>query len=615
MGFGLLSVLQATVLPGFIVLCLLRINLRSLLQKALLSLGLSQLTNYLLVLLLVKAKIFSPFVMRTIVVVEVVAALWFVFRPRSNKQLPADAFMNEHGRESSSYAALQTLAIASLVVPLYYFWDGLGTGFYLGDAYGSWHRWALDWFEGRFPIETWRYPQLMPTNWAAMYAVAGTPEVQFFAKSYMAIFPFAIQLMFIATAQATRDRAYFCGAILYGLVLIFLTNKYLINDGYADIGLSFFCLLSYMCLVAGRMKSDLRILALGCTFACAAAVTKQTGLYWLAAVGVYLVIQSWRERRAGIATHLHALIGYCALIAIVVLPWWIYKEIQIRNGIEVSEVQTIFSGAWSGLAKLNYLDRAVDTVAGNFLKTLPQKIVSIALASLIAISVFKRSTQWITFGVVLPFIVLWAAAFGYSTDMRNVSLAVPFAVLSAAQGASLALSGYKHLIQPLGSKTHYALLLLCVAATLPLLESVKPIDTLEAVENGQAENLLPPLTHALYELKRKGQLAHGKIYTTDFTLLSVLPTLRQHSVHLVGLFDSAMITRILGDEAIGYIFMREDGVVTHPLGRYEIDQETKMRLVHEIEIGRFVKVDMGVTMNPAIVPPYQLLRIVREVAN
>lgn len=332
------------------------------------------------------------------------------------------------------FAELQFLAVASVSVPLFFLWEGIGSGFYLGDAFGSWHRWALDWFEGRLPVETWRYPQLMPTNWAAMYAVQGTPDVHFFAKSYMAIFPIAIQLVFIAVARATQKSRYFLGAILYAVVLVVFTNRYLINDGYADIAMSFLCFLSFMCLANWRVGQHAPWLHFGIVFACAAAVTKQPGLYWLAGVGIYLATDWMRQPER--PRRLLGLVVYILMVALLVLPWWLYKELQIRSGIEVSEVGVIMSGAWSGLDTLGPFERATRTIVGNFAANTTQQWVGVILLFLFAASLTRPATYWSTLGVVMPFFLLWAFAFGYATDMRNVSLAIPFAALACAQGAS-----------------------------------------------------------------------------------------------------------------------------------------------------------------------------------
>lgn len=250
MGFGVLSVLQAVFLPGFVILCLSGTRPESKLQTFLLSLGLSHLANYILVAALGVLGLFSPRAIRLVLAIECLAIGWIVFS--CWRRPPGVSRPSIGDTPKPLFAELQFLAVASVSVPLFFLWEGIGSGFYLGDAFGSWHRWALDWFEGRLPVETWRYPQLMPTNWAAMYAVQGTPDVHFFAKSYMAIFPIAIQLVFIATARATQKSRYFLGAILYAVVLVVFTNRYLINDGYADIAMSFLCFLSFMCLANWR---------------------------------------------------------------------------------------------------------------------------------------------------------------------------------------------------------------------------------------------------------------------------------------------------------------------------------------------------------------------------
>src|SRR5687767_5239141 len=156
MGFGLLSVVQSAFLPGYLILQALNIRPPSIISTFLLSLGLSQLANYLMVLALVQLGWFNSNVASGIVLLELTAVLLLLLRSRSRGSLGSGAgAIAATNRTSIFFFAVAALSCS---VPVHYFFAGLGDGFVLGDAYFSWHAWALDWFEGRFPFQTWRYP-------------------------------------------------------------------------------------------------------------------------------------------------------------------------------------------------------------------------------------------------------------------------------------------------------------------------------------------------------------------------------------------------------------------------------------------------------------------------
>ena len=635
MGFGLLSVIQAAFLPGYLILQTLNIRPPSIISTFLLSLGLSQLANYLMVLALVQLGWFGSSAAYAIALLELTTILMLLLRRRSR---------GSHGSGARAIFARDRTAtfifavgVLSCAVPAYYFFEDLGNGFSVGDAYFSWHAWALDWYEGRFPYRTWRYPQLMTANWAMMYAVAGTPEVQFFAKSYMAVYPLAIQLTFLELGRLTRDWVYFIGATLYGLILALLTNSYLINDGYADICLSFFCFLSFWSITCGVKMIDLKWLGIGLAFGCAAAVTKQPGLYWLAITTAFLLWRGWRARsKSNGAFFAKAIVLQIGLVAAVVLPWWVYKDLQIRAGIEASEVQVVFAAKWSGLSELAPFERALQTISGNFLTNVPQAAAFVSLVVLVGISLVRRSTWPVALGIVLPFFALWVFTFGYSSDMRNLSLAMPFIALCATQGARVlidqvnwkdyptqalpksaaAISGAA--VERAGPRRSLIVCLAGLAVTVLLVigERLWPISQLAAQQILLQRPLYHSLTAPLYQLLDRGELNAGKVYTT-FAAMRVLPGLRHRFAFVPGRFDADLLDRVMGDPTIGYLLIRGDGMVEDRLEYYDIDAATRAKLFEALAEGRLAALaefsaPWAVETVPGLAPSYNLLRIARH---
>src|ERR1019366_759172 len=97
----------------------------------------------------------------------------------------------------------------------------------------SWNRWAAEWAGGSLPVQTWEYPQLLPTLWSMIYLIVGTTELQVFPKAMMAWLPIVMFCGFADMAFSGRAVAGTVGAFC-ALKLLLLFNIFALS-GYAEV--------------------------------------------------------------------------------------------------------------------------------------------------------------------------------------------------------------------------------------------------------------------------------------------------------------------------------------------------------------------------------------------
>ena len=107
------------------------------------------------------------------------------------------------------------------------------------DAAASFNRWAVEWYHKGSPTFTSTYPQLIPTNWALMYQLAGTSNIQVFAKGLMPFFSLYTLVMLLHLHACTRHwGAGLVSAVFYCWLLYSLHGSF-ITAGYVDIPVTF----------------------------------------------------------------------------------------------------------------------------------------------------------------------------------------------------------------------------------------------------------------------------------------------------------------------------------------------------------------------------------------
>jgi hypothetical protein len=317
------------------------------------------------------------------------------------------------------------IALIALEWMFRFFRYNLGEVFNTWDAVVSWNRWAVDWASNQFPVRTEDYPQLIPTNWAMIYQILGTSQIQFFSKAIMPLFPLLILLLLFGMGFETRNPAFFLSIEVARLIIKKFSGDF-ISAGYVDFALSFMVFLAftmlYLSYKAKPLNEKMNYVILSLIFVSGSVVTKQPGffgLFCILFISIFLIQRG--ELRTILSIYKKQILILALIIFIIVVPGYGYKGIQIILGIEnthllgalehtnqVHNNQSLFANLIPGLKSL-----------GNYLY-----LVLFIIPSLFVIEKFWRV---IAIFVVLPYVALWASYASY--DPRNLTMMYPFIAL------------------------------------------------------------------------------------------------------------------------------------------------------------------------------------------
>ena len=460
---GLLAFLQIIFIPGFIALNLFKLETSNKLETAVYSFSLSLLINYLLIYLLTSIGIYTSITVYCIMMMEA-GLLGYIHSPFSREglmkilasvkfPLPSNVDKKEANIitetsclfRSNSLLNKVILLLSGIVVIWYVclFNYNLGTVFSHWDAVVSWNRWAIDWGQNHLPVQTWQYPQLIPANWSLSYVITGNNEIQFFAKEIMPLFSIGTILLFLSMAMKRRNAVYLTGIIFYAVIMNYIYDPSFIVDGYVDIAVSFFSFLTFYLMVDLQCEQEGTInykkIILVAVFACTAAITKQAGLYLLLIALLFLVHYLYRNRERISTRNMLKTSGALLLTVGIICLWYIIKEIQIKTGVEASEVTLVTQNIYKGKP---HIMRLIDGLAG-----IPSRMgiigpmISYSVALFFTLGIFNKISRLPLLGIALPYIFIWGFFFSY--DVRNLTLAFPFIAYCCAGGAGFLAGKFK----------------------------------------------------------------------------------------------------------------------------------------------------------------------------
>jgi hypothetical protein len=525
-----LALAQVAFLPGYVVTRWLRLD-DGFAKTWVSSFGISLVVNYHLTLLLTSAGLYGRTAMCTVIALEILA-LSRAPRDRGARarggaaDSPLTRFLcPERDGTAGGVSMCRLLLFFVGVAPILYFatfLPGAFTTVFAGyDALVSWNRWAMDWTNGRFPAWTMHYPQLIPANWSMLYVIVGN-ELQFLPKGLSVLFPATTVLMLVDLGLRKSRAGFMLAGALTGVLMSESGGRF-IASGYADLPIAFFALAPIYLLSCAEGEDDgSRIrahvaAATICVIGC--GLTKQAGFY-LAAVFPLILLLFLRDRfraTAGIRVLPTVAVVVCVVLLFIV-PWHVYKEIQVLQGFEVRENPMTF-GVHRGRT---FPERAIWawTIWDTYLTTPVACFVALAVGLSL---VFRRALPT-TLLIAIPFTAIWAFLFSY--DRRNLALAYPFIGISAGMGAIAGWNWlrafWKRRRAPRHVTTGLAVLALLAGASPWILrEEILAAHDRELRKLGPAE-----LNEVLYAfLDQHG--FEGKILT-NYRLLAALPELREH---------------------------------------------------------------------------------------
>ena len=524
---GLLGVLQVAALPGLLILRLARWR-GGLVETAALGFALSLLANAEVGLGLAALGLFSTPLVRALAALEIAALFWLYARElrvdggelfrRSGSWLQAalDGWQAQLRTALAGSAPagglrllLATVGAGVSLFALFWAANSLAAGlagkvFNTWDAVLSWNRWAVEWTRGTVPLDLGTYPQLGPINWAVIYLLMGNTSVQFFARALMPAF-FLLTLLLQADLGLER-RSW---GMLLGVGITYLAVRHFIgefvSDGYMDMPAAFLGFLSLYLLLKISPSADparvRRSLWFSALAAAAAALTKQTGLYILAAwplLGWLLAL------RGGAGLSRRAVWLPWGLALALVALFYIPRLLVLAQGLD-SDNTGYLVGTIHG--DKSWLERAAVALAEM------GRYAYLAGFALAAAAWQKPVYRWLTGVVLLPFLLIWGLLFSY--DTRNITLALPLLGLLSGLGLEeLVEKGLAWLPRlRFGWLKAWMLLGLGLAGVIALGLLLMPDAKLSAAqERAQREIFNPDLNRQLYAYIEQNGLA-GRILT------------------------------------------------------------------------------------------------------
>lgn len=438
---GIFSFFQCVFVPGFLLLgfsarfSVLR-GPGTGVSRVVYGFGLSLLFNYLLVFLLTAKRLYYPVSFYFVILLEI-GVLVYLWRKRGSEGLSVgfefggvvDRVRRFFVGRSLMFNVLFLVGLGVLFIYVFFFFYFLGTVFEHWDPVTGWNRFAVDWAANRFPLDTWRYPQLVPANWSVSYVLMGTTVVQSFARAVMPLFAIGNLLLFLDLGVRKNSSVYLVGLVFYGGLLMYFYSPSYVASGYMDIPVSFFGFLSFHAL---HSRDDADGAWWAVIFGCAAGVTKQAGLFILVIILVWSVSRwvnvSKKPGALGMPVRRRVLV-MLVMVLVITASWYILKEVQISRGLDKSEVGMV-QQAHRMDTMGERVDHALDLLLGS--KSAKLKPVMGLFFLLVLLGIFHRESRRVALFVMIPFTLLWLFFFSY--DTRNLALAVPFMAFSAAFG-------------------------------------------------------------------------------------------------------------------------------------------------------------------------------------
>jgi len=523
---GILGILQVFFMPGIV---LLRRNNHPTRPVAY-TMGVistSLVFNYCLVFLATALHMYSRVLLSLVIACEFGLIIW---QYRKALNIPIDhwlekirkagaaalnkwaGFFQSTSETSSLYFFIKILYVCLCLILAYlslnwilklFIWN-LGSVFNSYDTVAIWNRWAIDWANNLLPKSTWRYPQLLPTNWSIIYVLMGDTSIQFFAKAIMPLFTFFILLMIVDLGFAKKNTGFFIGAAITYLALKKFLGPFVI-EGLADLPTAFLAFSAIYFLFISQVdkqstENKIRYAILIVLGAAGSAVTKQAGLLFLLFFSIvyfiFFVKPLFKENPK--RTNQIILITVL-LVLIIVIPWYLYKQVLIWQGLEKSEIQMIVGATGHAFNYISTKDQLLEIT-----KLLGKYFYLLILLIPLSFFVEPMIRAFILF-LVFPLFMGWGIFASY--DFRNLAIALPvFGICSGISLDHVFNYGFNILKKvSIGKlKIKYYLLILSVLITITGFYFF-PYDLLQRKQLEKAMNTFSPSTNEKLVSALKGE--------------------------------------------------------------------------------------------------------------
>lgn len=494
---GISSLIQCWFLPGF----LLSYNLKQInfIDRIILSLPISIVINYILVIFLLNINFFNQLILFFIFTSEIFLLIYFFKR---------DLFKVPIIKIPRIYLnSLNFLNILLVVIFLYLAIKSFGKIIFPGDPYVMWNRWAIDIFNNKLPIKNLDYPIGYPALQAISYKMIGTYKIEFFAQAVQVIYPLFSLLVLIRIKKITNND-FFSFILLFFSLLVLNQFRHTLYIGFVDTILVFCStLLIYLIELIRHNKKlfyEINFLIILGIVLSAPGLIKQTGLY-ISFISP-LILFFFLDLKFKIK-HLKNILILSLIIFFIVSPWYLYKIFFLINDI--------------GSAN------AVNLISLQEEKTLIEKIVRTSklifglgiylIIPMFLISLYKKDSRNFLALIILPYYFIWS--FLYGNDARNFALILPFVAFVLADSI-FTIDNY--LIKKINKSLKKFIPIIIVISLLLFLNEKRNYDYMFNKNQIQTQNrTLHKEVNILINHYKKKIIKNNKIYFSDSSFLNL----------------------------------------------------------------------------------------------
>lgn len=412
---GLLSLLQCWFLPGLVLL--LFIKRIKFFEVILLSLPLSLVVNYILILSLSIFNIYKRDHIFIIIILEIVIIIYKFYLINYYKKIYL-FFVRLISFNSKIYNFRFTfLDIIIFILFLFYIFlalNNIGEVIHPSDPLIMWNDWALEWHKGRLPVSSGDYPQAVPILLSIIYLLTQNIEVEFFSRILFLIYPLWVFLIFIYCLSFLKKFLIEIklSLIFFALFNFYIFRHYAMNIGYVDPILLVYTSISGMLLcqlIKEKIYLNKYFFFISCVIISGAGIVKQTGLLvsFIFPILFFIFLEEKLKKK------IIYLFVSMLVIFFIVAPWYLHKVYSYFILYSDSSNIVTLSKQVSGTV-LNKIFRGGDYL---FSWSLPFVFL------LIFYAIKNRYLLIVFLLFVVPFFLIWSIIFG--NDSRNFAIAIP----------------------------------------------------------------------------------------------------------------------------------------------------------------------------------------------
>ena len=420
---GFLSLLQVWFLPGLFVLSFSKKI--KFIDAIILSLPLSLIVNYLLVIILVLLKKYDHYVILAIIILEIFIIGYNFSKNQNFKNVinNLELFLKLQKIKNFKIDFFDVLILFPFSLILFFGLDTIGDILHIGDSIIQYNNWAMQWLDNKIANTGayGEYPPGIPINMSMIYKIMNNNYVEYFSRAMFVLYPSWSIFYFYRAAHLFKDYKNLIKITCFITLSIFLfifrhMSMYagLIEPVLFTLTVSAI----FVMLLIYNNKDEINnfdLLIFGLIIS-SAAIAKQTGLYVTCIFPIMFIILFYKFYET---KKLLSKTFYLSLPILAPLLWFFYILIT-RAGTDIDDSYLI--NLIISFNKTSFFEK----IYGMFGLFFAPALI------LLVFSFFNKISAITFFVLILPYLILYFKFFGY--DNRHLTPIIPFLAICVSFG-------------------------------------------------------------------------------------------------------------------------------------------------------------------------------------